>query len=126
MKMIKKDHWMDLIMDSVGDDPDRAEEFYTQYKLWERNTIITVGIAFGIMSLIALGIIFGLYWCGFETENPPGKTELMAMFFLWMGAIMGTLCTLVNGALEVRLRKRAENTKYYAGRIEREGNDQCK
>ena len=127
MKMIEKDHWTDLILESVGDNPEKAQEFYTQFKLWRTNTIIAIGVTFALMSLIILGVIFGMYWCGYETENPPGEKEIMAMFFLWMGAMMGTMITVVNGSLEVRLRKRADNTKYYAERIEREkGDDQCK
>ena len=123
----EKEHWTDLILESVGDDPEKAEEFYTQYKLWAKNTLIAVALTFGIMCIIVAGVIFGMYWCGVETDNPPGERELISLVFLWMGALMGSMCAILNGSLETKLRKRAENTKYYAGRIEREkGEDQCK
>lgn len=126
--MIEKDHWAELIMDSIGDDPEKANEYYTQYKRWERNTLILIGITMGILCLVCAGMIFGMmYWCGVDMENTPDDELLFSLYFLWIGSIMGACCVLVKDSLEIRLRKLADNTKYYAGRIEREkGDDQCK
>lgn len=127
MKMIEKDHWAELIMDSIGDDPEKANEYYTQYKRWERNTLILIGITMGILCLVCAGMIFGMYWCGVDMKNTPDDELLFSLYFLWLGSIMGTCCVLVKDSLETKLRKLADNTKYYAGRIEREkGDDQCK
>ena len=128
MKMkLEKDHWADLIMDSVGDDPERANEFYTQYKRWEMNTVIQIALILGIYLLMFLGVIYGMYWAGVEMNNPPNEVTVSGVFLVWIGAMLGTLMVLVKDSLEVKLRKRAENINYYAGRIEREkGDDQCK
>lgn len=128
MKMkLEKDHWADLILDSVGDDPERANEFYTQYKRWEMNTIIQIGLIMGIYLSLFLAVIYGMYWAGVDMQNPPDENTVCGVLLLWSGIMMGTLMVLIKDGLEAKLRKRAENINYYAGRIEREkGDDQCK
>ena len=128
MKMkLEKDHWADLILDSVGDDPERANEFYTQYKRWEMNTIIQIGLIMGIYLSLFLAVIYGMYWAGVDMENPPNENTVFGVLLLWSGIMMGTLLVMMKDGLEAKLRKRAENINYYAGRIEREkGDDQCK
>lgn len=124
---LEKDHWADLILDSVGDDPERANEFYTQYKRWEMNTIIQIGLIMGIYLLLFLAVIYGMYWAGVDMQNPPDENTVFGVLLLWSGIMMGTLLVTVKDGLEAKLRKRAENINYYAGRIEREkGDDQCK
>lgn len=125
---IERSHWTDLIMDSVGDDPDRAEEFYTQYKLNIRLMVIEGTMAIAIMMLFMLAIVSSMVFLGVETYRDADLGEFAwGIMLVISGTMVGLLIAGQYGDLLMKLKKRAENTKYYAGRIEKkEGDDQCR
>lgn len=123
MEKLEKDHWSELILDSVGDDYERAVEFDRQYRLWSRWVIAEIIIGIGIFGLILLGVIFGMYWAGVDTQYPPGENEIINIAFLWMGATIGALCVVARDGLESKLRKRKDNIAYHWDRM---GDEQCK
>lgn len=125
---IEKSHWTDLIMDSVGDDPDRAEEFYTQYKLNIRLMVIEGTVAIGLIMLFMLAMVTGMAFFGIESYQNTDLGEIAwEMMLVTVGTMVGLLIAGQYGDLLMKLKKRAENTKYYAGRIEKkEGDDQCR
>lgn len=125
---IERSHWTDLIMDSVGDDPDRAEEFYTQYKLNIRLMVIEGTIAIAIVMLFMLAMVSSVVLLGVEAYRDADLGEIaFEMMLVISGTMVGLLIAAQYGDLLMKLKKRAENTKYYAGRIEKkEGDDQCR
>lgn len=125
---IERSHWTDLIMDSVGDDPDRAEEFYTQYKLNIRLMVIEGTVAIGLGMLLIFAMITGMTFFGIESYQNIDLEEIATrMVLVIMGTMVGLLIAAQYGDILMKLKKRAENTKYYAGRIEKkEGDDQCR
>ena len=123
MEKLEKDHWGDLIMDSIGDDYEKAVESEKQYKLWSRWIVAEIIIGVGVLSLIMLGIVFGIYWSGIGTENPPGENEIANLLFLWVGATIGGLYAVARDGLEAKLRRRKDNIAYHWDKM---GDDQCK
>lgn len=125
---IERSHWTDLIMDSVGDDPDRAEEFYTQYKLNIRLMVIEGTVAIGLIMLFMLAMVTGMAFFGIESYQNTDLGEIAwEMMLVTVGTMLGLLIAAQYGDILMKLKKRAENTKYYAGRIEKkEGDDQCR
>lgn len=125
---IERSHWTDLIMDSVGDDPDRAEEFYTQYKTNIRLMVIEGTVAIGLIMLFMLAMVTGMAFFGIESYQNTDLGEIAwEMMLVTVGTMLGLLIAAQYGDLLMKLKKRAENTKYYAGRIEKkEGDDQCR
>lgn len=127
MKM-ERSHWTDLIMDSIGDDPDKADEFYTQYKLNIRLMFIEGTVAIGLTMLYVLAMVTGMAFFGIESYPNIDLGEIAyRMLLVIMGTMVGLLIAATYGDMLRKLKKRAENTKYYAGRIEKnEGDDQCR
>lgn len=123
MEKLERDHWSDLIMDSVGDDYEKAVEFEKQYRLWSRWVVAEIIIGVGVFGLMMLGIVFGMYWAGMDSQYPPGEKEITSVVFLWMGATLGGLCVVVRDGLEAKLRKRKDNIAYHWDKM---GDDQCK
>lgn len=124
MKILEKDHWSELILDSVGDDFEKATEYYKQYKLWQKNTIIEIALGVGIFGLVMLGIIFGFYWAGMEMSNAPDESLVMMVVMLWMGAVWGASIVLTRDNLPIKLRKRKDNIAYHWEKTE--GEKECK
>lgn len=123
MEKLERDHWSDLIMDSVGDDYEKAVEFEKQYRLWSRWVVAEIIIGIGVFGLIMLGIVFGMYWAGMDSQYPPGEKEITSVVFLWMGATIGGLCVVVRDGLEAKLRKRKDNIAYHWDKM---GDEKCK
>lgn len=123
MKKLERDHWSDLIMDSVGDDYEKAVEFEKQYRLWSCWVVAEIIIGFGILGLMLLGFVFGMYWAGVDSQNPPDEKGIINVVFLWMGAAIGGLCVVVRDGLETKLRKRKDNIAYHWDKM---GDEKCK
>ena len=125
---IERSHWTDLIMGCVGDDPDKADEFYTQYKLNIRLMFIEGTVAIGLIMLFMLAMVTGMAFFGIESYQNIDLGQIASdMGLVIMGTMLGLLIAATYGDLFTKLKKRAENTKYYAGRIEKkEGDDQCR
>lgn len=119
-----KDRWAELILESVGDDSERAKEFYTEYRKWMKATFIEIMLILGIMVAIATGTMFGMYLFGADFNgNPPDERDIVEVMFLLIGAILGILCVFTRDGMEIKLKRRMENIEYHEKKMEEE---QCK
>lgn len=120
MKGIEEEHWSKLIMDSVGDDFEKATEFHNQYKLWQYHIMIEVAIGVGILSLMMLGTIFGCYWLGLSSSDvsPPDMDDVFSVILFWMGSMLGVCFTLTRDNLLNKLSKRKDNIAYHWDKTE--------
>lgn len=112
-----KDRWAELILESVGDDPERAKEFYTEYRKWMIAVAIEIMVGLGILILTTLGICFG------TMDDPPGEKELINCLCLFVGAILGTMMVFTRDSMEIKLKRRMDNIEYHEKKMEEE---QCR
>ena len=118
--------WIELMMENIGDDREKAEAYMTCWKDYCKGMVITGMLSMILALLFVWGAITITNIMGFtNTEFDTIEDMVENTFLILGGCLIGMLIAIRYGNFEIKLKKRIENLKYYAGRIEKE-DEECR